>query len=102
MSSNRRTTDLRTSGVSREMAWLGWVIALVIAALLMMATKVRALDSDSVLHIGFEEGLNTLPISRWIAPEWWGLWGFDGLYREHPVGILIPPLILAKLGFPAS
>jgi 4-amino-4-deoxy-L-arabinose transferase-like glycosyltransferase len=54
------------------------------------------------LHIGFVERLNTLPVSRWIAPEWWGLWGFEGLYREHPIGILIPPLILAKLGFPAS
>ena len=88
--------------VSGKTAWLGWVVVLAVAALLMIATKVRALDSDSGLHIGFVERLNTLPVGRWIAPEWWGLWGFDGLYREHPVGILIPPLILAKLGFPTS
>ena len=102
MSSNKRSTDLRSSGVSRETAWLGWIVALAVAALLMIGTEVHALDSDSSLHIGIVGRLNTLPISRWIAPEWWGLWGFEGLYREHPVGILIPPLILARLGFPVS
>ena len=83
-------------------AWLAWGGVLVVAAILLIVVNVRAADSDSGLHIGFVERLNTLPLNQWIAPEWWGLWGFQGLYREHPVGILIPPLILAKLGFPAS
>ena len=82
--------------------WLAWGGVLVVAAILLIVVNVRAADSDSGLHIGLVERLNTLPVSRWIAPEWWGLWGFEGLYREHPIGILIPPLILAKLGFPAS
>ena len=82
--------------------WLAWGSVLVVSAILLIVVNVRAADSDSGLHIGFVERLNTLPVSRWIAPEWWGLWGFDGLYREHPIGILIPPLILSKLGFPAS
>jgi hypothetical protein len=41
-------------------------------------------------------------VSRWIAPEWWGLWDFEGLYREHPVGIFILPLVLSRLGFPTA
>jgi hypothetical protein len=82
--------------------WLVWGSVLAVAAVLLIVVNVRALDSDSSLHIGLVERLNTLPVSRWIAPEWWGLWGFQGLYREHPIGILIPPLILSKLGFPAS
>jgi hypothetical protein len=82
--------------------WLVWGGVLAVAALLLVVVHVRALDSDSGLHIGLVERLNALPVSRWIAPEWWGLWGFEGLYREHPVGILIPPLVLSRLGFPAA
>jgi len=81
---------------------LVWASVLVIAAILLMLVKVRAVDPDSSLHIGLVVHLSKLPVSRWIAPEWWGLWGFDGLYREHFVGILILPLILSRLGFPAS
>jgi 4-amino-4-deoxy-L-arabinose transferase-like glycosyltransferase len=69
---------------------------------MLIVVNVRAADSDSALHIRFVERLNEQPVSRWIALEWGGLWGFEGLYREHPIGILIPPLILSKLGFPAS
>ena len=84
------------------MAWIVWGGVLAVAAILLIAVNVRAADSDSALHIGFVERLNAQPMSRWIALEWGGLWGFEGLYREHPVGILIPPLILSRLGFPAS
>jgi hypothetical protein len=69
---------------------------------LLVAVNLHAVDSDSRLHIGLIIRLNTLPVSRWIAPEWWGLWNFQGLYREHPVGILILPLILSRLGFPSA
>jgi hypothetical protein len=102
MSSDKRTSgELTLTGFAIS-AWLAWGVVLVVAAILLIVVNVRAADSDSGLHIGFVERLNTLPVSRWIAPEWWGLWGFQGLYREHPIGILIPPLILSKLGFPAS
>jgi hypothetical protein len=79
-----------------------WASVLVAAAILLMLVRVRSVDPDSSLHIGLVVHLSKLPVSRWIAPEWWGLWGFDGLYREHFVGILILPLILSRLGFPAS
>jgi 4-amino-4-deoxy-L-arabinose transferase-like glycosyltransferase len=102
MLSNKQTAGELTPGSFAMTGWLAWGGVLVVAAVLLIVVNVRAADSDSGLHIGFVERLNTLPVSRWIAPEWWGLWGFEGLYREHPIGILIPPLILAKLGFPAS
>src|SRR5678809_1082906 len=70
--------------------WLAWGSVLVLAAILLVVVNVRAADSDSGLHIRFVERLNNLPMSRWIALEWGGLWGFEGLYREHPIGILIP------------
>jgi hypothetical protein len=63
---------------------------------------VRSVDGDSALHIALVTRLNELALSRWIAPEWWGMWGLNGLYREHPIGILIPPLLLTRLGFPAA
>jgi 4-amino-4-deoxy-L-arabinose transferase-like glycosyltransferase len=87
---------------STTTVWLAWGVVLVVAAVMLIVVNVHAADSDSGLHIGFVERLNKLPVSRWIAPEWGGLWGFEGLYREHPIGILFPPLILSKLGFPAS
>jgi len=102
MVSNKRAAGEPTTGSFAMTTWLAWGSVLVVSAILLVVVNVRAADSDSGLHIGLVERLNTLPVSRWIAPEWWGLWGFDGLYREHPIGILIPPLILSRLGFPAS
>ena len=29
-------------------------------------------------------------LAQWIAPEWGGAWNQQGLFREHPVGILLP------------
>ncbi|HET7220418.1 MAG TPA: glycosyltransferase family 39 protein, partial [Vicinamibacterales bacterium] len=40
------------------------------------------------------------PVSRWIAPEWGGAWDQQGLFREHPVGILIPSVLAIRAGFP--
>jgi len=99
---NQRSADEDAQSISTWKEWLVWGSVLAIAALMLVATKVRAVDPDSNLHIGLVVRLSTLSVSRWIAPEWWGLWGFDGLYREHPVGILILPLILSRLGFPAA
>ena len=42
------------------------------------------------------------PLSRWIAPEWRGAWNQDGLFREHPVGILLPSVLLIRTGVPAG
>jgi len=99
---NRQVDGGITSSASASTAWLVWGGVLAVAALLLVAVNVRAVDADSGLHIGLVVRLNALPVSRWIAPEWWGLWGFEGLYREHPIGILIPPLVLSRLGFPTA
>ena len=42
------------------------------------------------------------PVSRWIAPEWRGAWNQEGLFREHPVGILLPSVLLIRAGVPAG
>src|SRR5262252_1442376 len=102
MLSNKQTAGERSSSGSAARSWLAWGGVLIMAAILLVVVNVRALDSDSALHIGFVERLSAQPASRWIAVEWGGLWGFEGLYREHPIGILIPPLFLSKLGFPSS
>jgi hypothetical protein len=39
-------------------------------------------------------------VARWIAPEWNGAWDHHGLFREHPVGILIPSAVLIRAGVP--
>ena len=36
--------------------------------------------------------------SRWIAPEWRGA-NQEGLFREHPAGILLPSVVLIRAGF---
>jgi 4-amino-4-deoxy-L-arabinose transferase-like glycosyltransferase len=36
------------------------------------------------------------------VPQWWGLWGFEGPFREHPIGIFVLPALLAKAGYPAE
>ena len=42
------------------------------------------------------------PPSRWIAPEWRGAWNQEGLFREHPAGILLPSVVLIRAGIPAG
>ena len=41
-------------------------------------------------------------MEKWIAPEWWGVWNLEGLYREHPIGIALLPLLIQKLGYPLA
>jgi len=42
------------------------------------------------------------PLEQWIVPQWWGAWGMEGLFREHPVGIFIVPALLSRLGVPTA
>ena len=82
--------------------FLAWIIVVAVAALLMAAVDVQAVDADSGLHIGLVVRLSAMPLDQWIAPQWWGMWGLTGPYREHPIGILVLPLLLHKLGYPAA
>jgi 4-amino-4-deoxy-L-arabinose transferase-like glycosyltransferase len=83
-------------------AILAWTGAVVLSVGLVAATQYTTRDPDSRLYAGIAAHLSQQPIDRWIAPEWWGFWGHDALYCEHPVGIFLAPAALARLGFPAE
>jgi hypothetical protein len=77
-----------------------WSAAIAAAAVLLVATGYRSRDPDSALYAQLSAALAQQPMSRWIAPEWGGAWDHQGLFREHPVGILVPPALLIRAGFP--
>src|SRR4029453_14302812 len=79
-----------------------WSCALAIAAALLVATDYRSRDPDSALYARLSGELAPQPPSRWIAPEWRGAWDQEGLFREHPAGILLPPVVLIRAGDPAA
>jgi hypothetical protein len=79
-----------------------WCGAIAIAAALLVASDYRSRDPDSSLYARLSGELAQEPPSRWIAPEWRGAWNHEGLFREHPVGILLPPVLLIRAGIPAA
>ena len=81
-------------------AW--WIAALALAAALLAATEYRTRDADSRAYISIATRLAGEPVSRWIAPQWWGAWGGQGLFREHPAGTFIPPALLTRAGYPPA
>jgi len=83
-------------------AWLAWTCAVAVSIALIALTHYTTRDPDSLLHADIAARLSRQPVDRWIAPEWWGLWGMHGLYGEHPAGIFLAPAALARLGFPAE
>lgn len=93
------------SGPSRR-TWLTdreralWALAFVIVAALLVATQFASDDPDSKLYAELSAQLAKGPVSHWIAPEWWGHWEMDGLFREHPIGVFLLPTALGALGIP--
>ena len=79
-----------------------WLTVLLVAAALLAATGYRTRDSDSRAYITITTHLVGEPASRWIAPQWWGAFGLQGLFREHPAGTFVPPALLAKAGYPVA
>ena len=79
-----------------------WAALLVAAAALLVAADFRSRDPDSALYARLSGELAQRPASRWIAPEWGGAWDNQGLFREHPVGILLPSVFLIRAGFPSA
>lgn len=77
-----------------------WCAAILAAAALLVAAGYRSRDPDSALYAKLSASLADEPLSRWIAPEWGGEWNQEGLFREHPAGILVPPAALVRAGFP--
>lgn len=81
------------------MRW--WLLALAAAAVLLAAVSFTTRDADSRVYITIASRLSSEPLSRWIAPQWWGAWGMQGLFREHPIGTFLLPALLARAGYPA-
>jgi hypothetical protein len=81
---------------------VAWCVVLLAAAAVLAGLDYRTRDPDSRLHVQIEAGLARAPVGRWIAPEWPPRWYMSGLYREHPVGIFLPPALLGRLGYPAE
>jgi 4-amino-4-deoxy-L-arabinose transferase-like glycosyltransferase len=82
----------------REAAiWLG---AFLVVAALLVVTGFTSDDPDSALYANLSARLAAQPPAHWIAPEWWGYWDSDGLFREHPIGVFLLPTLLGAAGIP--
>ena len=69
-----------------------WTACCLLVASLLVAVRFTSSDGDSDLYAGLSGRLALEPVSRWVAPEWWGFWPeaeMTGLFREHPAGALI-------------
>ncbi len=81
-------------------AAVAWLVALLLTAGLIALTHFTSRDNDSFLYAGISARLSQLPVTQWIAPEWWGFWTLQGPYCEHPVGLFVLPAALGRLGYP--
>lgn len=77
-----------------------WIAAIAVAAVLVAASGYRSRDPDSALYAKLSAHLAEEPFNRWLAPEWKGEWQGQGLFREHPIGILVLPAAGIRLGLP--
>jgi 4-amino-4-deoxy-L-arabinose transferase-like glycosyltransferase len=59
-------------------------------------------DSDSSCYSSISQKLAYRPVLAWCAPQWWGHGGNQGLFHDHPPGILWLPAILVRLGIKGS
>jgi 4-amino-4-deoxy-L-arabinose transferase-like glycosyltransferase len=89
----------RLPGRWEPAAWLG---ALLVVWTILAATAFTSRDPDSAFYAVMSARLANGPAARVIAPEWGGLWNGTGLWQEHPVGIYLVPIALAKSGYPAG
>ncbi len=93
-----RTRDFRGGAATT----VCWILGLVAASALLLATGFHTRDADSRVYLTIAGRLAEAPVSKWIAPQWWGVWGMEGLYREHPIGTFLLPVLLIRAGVPAS
>jgi 4-amino-4-deoxy-L-arabinose transferase-like glycosyltransferase len=84
----------------RELAVWGGCLAVV--CVLLAVTGFESRDPDSAFYAVMTNRLASGPAAGWIAPEWGGLWNGTGLWQEHPIGIYLVPIAVAKLGFPGA
>jgi len=81
---------------------VAWLAALVAAWLALAAFGHRSRDPDSRLYAEMAARMSHAPAAEWIAPDFPPGWFMSGRFREHPVGLLVPAALLAKLGYPAE
>ena len=86
--------------LTRREAWI-WAACFLVVSALLVLTHFTSADPDSTLHANLSARLAAGPAAQWMAPEWWGNWELEGLYREHPAGIFLIPTALGALGLPA-
>lgn len=82
-----------------------WAAAFALIAAWLVAVRFTSDDPDSALYASISARLSREPVSRWLAPEWWGFWpeaAISGLFREHPAGVFLLPAALARLGIPGE
>jgi 4-amino-4-deoxy-L-arabinose transferase-like glycosyltransferase len=82
---------------------LAWIAGFLLIAGLLVITRFTSVDADSVRYATISSVLSTLPVERWVAPEWWGLSPdnpLTGYFLEHPAGLFLIPAALGKLGVP--
>lgn len=87
--------------LSRREAVL-WTLSFLVVSTVLVAVGFTSDDPDSALYAALSARLAEGPPSHWIAPEWWGHWDHEGLFREHPVGIFLMPTVLAAMGVPGG
>jgi 4-amino-4-deoxy-L-arabinose transferase-like glycosyltransferase len=78
-----------------------WVLVLAAAWVALAALHYRTRDADSRLYAEMSARMSGAPAAGWIAPDFPPGWFMSGPFREHPVGIFVPPAALARLGYPA-
>lgn len=100
MTTTRASAATPAARSDARTAALAWTAAVVAAMALIAATGYTSRDPDSTVYAGIAARLSSEPLASWIAPDWWGHWGFEGPFREHPVGILLLPAALGRLGYP--
>lgn len=79
-----------------------WALVLGAAVVALGFSGYTGRDPDSTAYAGISARLAEMPLSTWLVPQWWGVWNFEGPFREHPIGILVLPALLARAGFPAE
>lgn len=77
-------------------------LALVLFGLIVSVFPFEYHDSDSSCYSFISQKLAWQPLRTWCAPQWWGHGGNQGLFTDHPPGILWFSAILVRVGIKAS
>jgi 4-amino-4-deoxy-L-arabinose transferase-like glycosyltransferase len=77
-----------------------WAALFLVISAWLVAIGFASDDPDSALYAELSARLAQGSPSRWIAPEWWGQWDTEGLFREHPAGVFVVPTVLGAIGVP--